>query len=133
MNKTQIKKLNSKLLRHSFQHPNSISLGMPNQLFIEPTNFCNASCPLCPVGVHELGRKQGYMKMDTFDHILNGFGPFLQDIYLWNYGEPFLHPEILEMIRKSHQMQIRTTISTNGTGLYDQQNIQKILSAAWMY
>jgi len=124
-----IKKINNKLLDYSYRRQRVFSLGMPKQLFIEPTNYCNAACPLCPVGAHELKRNYGQMKIESFDNILQKFGCFLEEIYFWNYGEPFLNPEIFDMVKKAHQMSIKTTISTNGTGLYKNENIHKILSS----
>ena len=43
----------------------------PSQLFIEPTNICNAKCPLCPTGSGKLKRKKGMMGFNTFKKILS--------------------------------------------------------------
>jgi len=129
MNRFLAKRINEYLLHFSYKHRLPVSFGLPNQIFIEPTNICNASCPLCPVGLHELSRQQGRMKMETLDRILQEMGGRLETIYFWNYGEPFLHRDLLPMISKVHRQGIRTIVSTNGTGLYVKENIQALLTS----
>jgi len=38
----------------------------------------------------------------------------LSRLMLYNYGEPFLHPRLLDMIAQAHQAEVYTRVSTNG-------------------
>ena len=45
--------------------------GFPYKLQVEPTNKCNLSCPLCPVGNGTLGRKPRHMHLDEFKKLID--------------------------------------------------------------
>jgi radical SAM protein with 4Fe4S-binding SPASM domain len=89
-------------------------VGLPYLLMIEPTNECNLRCPLCPTGAGTLKRPKGQMSFDLYQHILSDLDGALSRVMLYNYGEPFLHPRILDMIAWAHQAEIHTRVSTNG-------------------
>lgn len=57
------------------------------------------------------------MSLATFKQIID-LNPELERIYLTNWGEPLIHPEIVEMIRYTHSKGKHTAITTNGTTLY---------------
>ncbi len=88
--------------------------GLPRILMIEPTNECNLRCPLCPTGNGTLRRAKGQMSFDLYQRILADLDDSLERLMLYNYGEPFLHPQIFDMITLARQAEIHTRISTNG-------------------
>jgi radical SAM protein with 4Fe4S-binding SPASM domain len=92
--------------------------GYPTHLQVEPTNSCNLQCPLCPTA-HGLKREQGFMPMGLYKKALTEIGEYLLQILLWDWGEPFLHPELPEMISMAHERSIRVVTSTNGIPLAD--------------
>jgi len=89
-------------------------MGLPRILMIEPTNECNLRCPLCPTGSGKLKRPQGQMSFDLYQRILVDLDSALERVMLYNYGEPFLHPHMLDMIALAHQAEVHTRVSTNG-------------------
>jgi radical SAM protein with 4Fe4S-binding SPASM domain len=88
--------------------------GRPRILMIEPTNECNLHCPLCPTGAGTLRRPKGYMTFELYERILAELDGALERLMLYNYGEPFLHPRIFDMIALARRAEIHTRISTNG-------------------
>ncbi len=80
---------------------------------IDLANFCQLSCPLCPTGQKVEGRKPGVMKLSTVDRILEQLGNTLIDVELDNWGEPFLNPEIYQIIARFSSRGIKTAISSN--------------------
>lgn len=40
--------------------------GLPPLVHVDPINYCNLRCPLCPTGQGTLGRKRGRMPFDLF-------------------------------------------------------------------
>ena len=89
-------------------------LGLPRFLMIEPTNECNLRCPLCPTGAGTLKRPKGQMSFDLYRRVLADLDGALGRVKLYNYGEPFLHPRILDMIALAREAEIHTRVSTNG-------------------
>jgi radical SAM protein with 4Fe4S-binding SPASM domain len=88
--------------------------GLPRILMIEPTNECNLRCPLCPTGAGTLKRPKGTMSFELYRRVLDELDGALERLMLYNYGEPFLHPRIFDMIAAARQAEIHTRISTNG-------------------
>ncbi|MCX6251046.1 MAG: radical SAM/SPASM domain-containing protein [Bacteroidetes bacterium] len=88
--------------------------GLPVSISIEPTNYCNLSCPECPSGTKKLTREKGYMDMHLFRKTIDQLSPALTYLSLYFQGEPFLHPEFLEMVRYAKSKGIYVSTSTNG-------------------
>lgn len=86
---------------------------MPFALSIEPTTACNLGCPECPSGLKQFTRPTG--KIDLEDH-KNWLQQVRKSVFYINYyfqGEPFLHPQFLELVKEAHRQKIYTTTSTN--------------------
>ncbi len=85
-------------------------LGNPYYIVLDPTSYCQLDCPFC--GREE--RPVSTMKFSDFAAILEGLGKTCTNLELYNWGEPFLNKEILEMIRHaSSEYGIFTRISSN--------------------
>ena len=87
--------------------------GWPTHLQIEPTTYCNLRCLLCPVNTG-LNRPRGHMDFKVFQKVVDEVGEYLFFILLWDWGEPFLNPEIYAMIRYAVERGIKVVSSTNG-------------------
>ena len=87
---------------------------LPSTLFIEPTNACNLHCPTCPTGSGKMNRTKRMMRTYEFAGIIDQVRGYVSRINLWNYGEPFLNPDVLDMIRDAASAGIRVRTSTNG-------------------
>lgn len=85
----------------------------PISLRIDPCNYCNLHCVLCPVGTKAQGRKQSKMDFIAFKNIMDECGPYIWDVDLFNWGEPLLNKDIFKMIEYARKKKIDVTISTN--------------------
>lgn len=88
--------------------------GLPPSLQVEPVNRCNLQCPLCPTGAGRMPRPVGRMSQATFQRILDELGDVLLNIVLYCWGEPFLNPDLPDMIAACTARGVRTVTSTNG-------------------
>lgn len=100
-----------------------------NKIYIEITNRCNLNCSFC----HNTKRIKKDMSLEEFDKILNKIKEHTNIIYLHIKGEPFLNKNIIEMIHKAEEYNLKVNITTNGTLLKNYskelgkcQNISKI-------
>lgn len=89
---------------------------MPYILKIETTNICNLRCAYCyddrrPPQAGE--RPFGRMGLEQFRGLLDAVGDYLFKINLYGFGEPFLFPETLDMIRLAAARNIGVGVSSN--------------------
>jgi len=91
----------------------------PYSLVLDPTNICNLKCPLCPTWQDINARPKGRMDIHTFRKILDEIGPYLFTINLCNWGEPFLNPDLPQMIEYAKRFNIIVGLSTNLNHLPD--------------
>lgn len=87
--------------------------GRPYILLVDPVNACNLRCPCCPTGRGDLPLKTGKMPLEGFRSLVDQIAPHTVKMMLYNWGEPFLHKDILPMIRHAHENRIATGISSN--------------------
>ncbi|GAA0729309.1 radical SAM/SPASM domain-containing protein [Clostridium malenominatum] len=81
------------------------------KFYIEITNVCNLACSFCP----ETRRASEFMKIETFNNILEGIKPHTEYIYFHIKGEPLLHPNIDKFLELSYEKGFKVNITTNGT------------------
>jgi len=81
------------------------------KFYIEITNVCNLKCSFCPNTV----RKPEYMKIETFDKILDQIKGYTKYIFLHVKGEPFMHPQLGEILELCDNKGFSVNITTNGT------------------
>lgn len=91
-----------------------LHLGMPMSMSIEPTTACNLRCPECPSGLRQFSRSTGNIAMPLFENVLNEVHSTLISILFYFQGEPFIHPQITNMVRLAVDKGLYTMISTNG-------------------
>jgi len=103
---------NARLNRAEFKKVRTGLRSLPSIVYIDPTNLCNLRCALCPSGQRQI-KPVGRMEMDTFRYIIDALGPTAMQLHLYNWGEPFLHPQIPEMITHAKLFGPEVIISTN--------------------
>jgi radical SAM protein with 4Fe4S-binding SPASM domain len=103
--------------------------GYPYMLQLEPTNRCNLKCPLCPAGTGQLGRPRRDMPLEEFQSLVDDMERYLLFIVLWEWGEPFMHPQLPEMIRYAADRGIQSVTSTNAHFLHDEEYLRRILNS----
>lgn len=81
------------------------------KFYIEITNVCNLACSFCP----QTRRASEFMKIETFNKILDDIKPHTEYIYFHIKGEPLLHPSIDKFLELSYEKGFKVNITTNGT------------------
>lgn len=87
---------------------------LPKKVVLELFGGCQLGCPLCPTGKKKKpGRAKGPLKVSTVEALLKEIGNSVEEIELFNWGEPFLNPEACKIIRMISEHGIRTVLSSN--------------------
>jgi len=105
------------------------------KIYIEPTNLCNLDCLTCMRNSwHE---PMGKMSMSVFDRIVAGLSDLnpVPSVFIGGLGEPLLHPNIVDMVRRIKNMGTTVEMITNGTLLtreISQQLCKARLDMLWV-
>ena len=91
----------------------TIHFGGPMAISIEPTTTCNLQCPQCPSGLREFTRPIGNIDLQLNKKILDQVGKQLQHINYYFQGEPFIHPQFLDLVSEARKRNIYVVTSTN--------------------
>ncbi|MBN2644224.1 MAG: SPASM domain-containing protein [Desulfuromonadaceae bacterium] len=84
----------------------------PSRMYLEVCNYCNLKCPSCPT-THNCHAHQGVMTFDTFNTIFKKISHCVKWINLFNYGEPLMNKDIVDIIKCCSRSGIGTRIDTN--------------------
>jgi MoaA/NifB/PqqE/SkfB family radical SAM enzyme len=86
----------------------------PAKVYVEPTTQCNLSCRTCMR--NSWTERGGEMPMALYKRLMDDLADFpsIETIAFWGFGEPLLHPHIVEMISLAHSRGIKTELVTNG-------------------
>ena len=82
----------------------------PRNLRIDTSTYCQLKCPTCPnkkLQDTDVGR--GFMNIEDFKRLLDND---ITRVEIGNWGEPFLHPEMLEFLEYAHR-RVRIGILSN--------------------
>jgi MoaA/NifB/PqqE/SkfB family radical SAM enzyme len=84
-----------------------------SRLYVEPTSLCNLTCRTCVR--HSWEEPIGTMAMSTYGRLLAGARgvPSLKKISFWGFGEPLMHPQIVEMVAMAHRLKVKTELISN--------------------
>lgn len=94
---------------------------------IEVSSFCNAECIYCPRTVLKKSWDNRHFPMDLYKKLLPVF-PKTGLIFLQGWGEPFLNPDLFEMIFLAKKAGCRVGTTTNGT-LLDNDTIRRLIAS----
>lgn len=103
--------------------------GVPFILTVEPTVLCNLHCPQCVTGIGKVNREQNSLSLNCFENIIEQIGDKIWYLLLYNQGEPFLNPHLINLINIAKRKRIYVTTSTNGHFLTDEDNVQKLVAS----
>lgn len=87
--------------------------GLPVALSIEPTTSCNLRCPQCPSGLRVFSRPTGMLQKEMLSALLPQIKSSVHTLNFYFQGEPYLHPEFLELVKMTLPYNIYTSTSTN--------------------
>jgi len=113
----------SKILRRS------VVWGSPFVLTVEPSSCCNLHCPQCKTGAGKLTRRIGFLDLEVYRRLIEEIGDRLIYMLLFNQGEPFLHPQIIDFIKIAKRKKIYVCISTNGHFLDQHRRVQSLIES----
>jgi pyruvate-formate lyase-activating enzyme len=100
--------------------------------FVEVSGFCNLRCPSCPNGnsAREEATATGYMSVELFAALLEKIqaeSPGREtQLYLFNWGEPFLHPELPRLVEMARERGLPAHLSSN---LAAPKNLRDVIKA----
>lgn len=89
----------------------------PRIIDVEVTNACNFRCLFCPTGNHAMTRPSGFMERATYERLLDGCFDNGTSLRFIGWGEPLLHPELVDFIHLACLGDIPTHLNTNGSKL----------------
>lgn len=78
---------------------------------VEPTNACQNDCIYCSRQL--MDRKIGFMSLETMDIIAREAGHYKAAVRHGGFGEPLLHPKIVEICEICKKHDVLTTIFSN--------------------
>ena len=116
------------LSRYSFLTAGARNLGLPRVLWIEATNACNLQCLICPTGSGTLGRAKARLAYERFKQIVDELTGSLMRLVFSGYGEPFLNPEVYDMVAYAHKRKMFTEMYSNLL-LPDDDALQRIIES----
>lgn len=98
------------------------------RIYIEPTTLCNLRCRMCMRDTWN--EPVGHMDAATFRRVLDGVRalPYPPTVFFCGYGEPFAHPEFLDMVRMAKGLGIPVEAITNGV-LLDEERALALIEA----
>jgi AbrB family looped-hinge helix DNA binding protein len=105
------------------------------RVYVEPTNRCNLECVTCIRNVWD--EPLGLMLWEVFENILEGIQAFspLPTIFMGGFGEPLVHPRVVEMVRHVKELGGQVELITNGILLTEKISTQLIaagLDVLWI-
>jgi len=86
------------------------------EYIIDIVGACNLKCPSCPRGNFRIQPKAGTISVDTFRLVVVKIlteTPNVNSVSLYNWGEPFLHPQLADLIGILREHKIFCSLSTN--------------------
>ena len=96
---------------------------MISRCYLEITNVCNLDCLFCP----KTDRAKRRMSVEEFDWLTDKLRDKVQFLYFHLMGEPFLHPQLAEFIRRARNKSFVPILTTNGTLLSHADEVMEAL------
>lgn len=96
------------------------------KIYIEVTTKCNFACITC---IRSSWKDQlNHMAWETFESLFESLKdlPNLETVHFGGFGEPMMHPRIMEMIQVLKAMDLKVEMITNGSYL-TKANIQQLM------
>lgn len=86
---------------------------LPWILNLDTFSGCNLKCPFCPTGTGQMERRRAQLPIEHAMRMIDLVKDHALEVRLYNWGEPFLNPEIFEIIRYARDAGLFTVISSN--------------------
>jgi len=95
-----------------YRNASNLITDFPFIIDLELTNACNLNCRMCSRQLME--RDVGYMSREMFQKVLNECSTHSTPIRMSRWGEPFLHPHIIEFCKQIKEKELILHITNNG-------------------
>lgn len=112
-----------------------VPLVAPYSIYIDPCGACNFKCSFCPCENSDYRSEDRFktMSLELFQKIvddMSGFPVPVKVVNLWSWGEPFMNPRLVDMIRYLSEKQVCNEIRccTNGSFLNPEMNSKLVAS-----
>lgn len=93
----------------------------PRRLIVESSIKCNIRCnnETCNIANDKdiVLRDRSFVDWDAFCRVIDEVGPHIEELYFYNYGEPFIHPRALDMLAYAKKVNPRVHVSTSTNGI----------------
>ena len=96
---------------------NADKMRFPLVVTVEPTNACQNNCLYCSRSI--MNRETGYLKLGIMEKIAKESSENNAAIRHGGFGEPLLHPNIVDIIARCKKHNVLTTIFSNCKPLTD--------------
>lgn len=93
---------------------------------VEVSSHCNAGCLYCPHTLLHDQWKNQHLSLDLFERLVPCF-PKTDLVFLQGWGEPFLCPDLMQMIALAKDAGCRVGTTTNGM-LLDEKMVQQLIT-----
>lgn len=95
------------------------SIVKPRTIRVDASTICQLRCPECPNGRRELNKSDvgsGFLQLNDFDSLLDQ-SPWVSEVDLTSWGETFLNPDLLDILRSAFLRKLRVTAGSNLNGI----------------
>ena len=120
---------NLKLAQFEESINSEIVSSLPYIYQVGPTNKCNLRCALCPTKYSDSDMPKGFMEDELYYKIIDKIKDYAIELWLYNWGEPLLHPRITDYISYASKNNIFTLVSTNFSFALTDRKIHSILNS----
>ncbi len=98
----------------------------PSTVQFEVTNRCNLNCKMCPRKYLNVEYKD--MKFSDFKKTVDNLAKNMKEIVLTGWGEPLVHPKLIDMIKYCKKKRFKVRLTTNGL-LLNKKMQEKIIKS----
>ncbi|OGJ21670.1 hypothetical protein A3K73_01375 [Candidatus Pacearchaeota archaeon RBG_13_36_9] len=116
-----------KLFRNIVRQVNIVR-GLPEEVELEPTNYCNLSCPLCIAGRDFQEDPLGLIEDENYSRLVRELVGRVYRLSFSGRGEPTLHPNLFQYIGEAHNLGINTLLNTNAN-TFDDSRVQEAIKS----
>jgi len=94
---------------------------MPKRVILEPSIKCNIRCnnETCNIAndprIHL--RREDFMPWPLFCKLMDEVAPQIDELWFYNYGEPFVHPKALDMLAYARRLNPKLFLGTSTNGI----------------
>jgi len=113
LNLDAFKAANIKLAQQEYSQGAVHLRSLPQKFVIDISSRCNLSCPLCFTGAGLQKKPAQFMSFGFYKSIIEKIKKYTTWVWLFNWGESLLHPDVVQMIQLASRANISTQISSN--------------------